>query len=80
MLGRGSEEKSKYIDDDGNVIKMPGADYQDSLQVWNQKASHILGPQKALLGIKPLVFRWHVILDSLLSMQSPSSPPRPTAT
>ena len=24
-----SEEKSKYIDDDGNVIKMPGADYAD---------------------------------------------------
>ncbi len=23
------EEKSKYIDDDGNVIKMPGADYAD---------------------------------------------------
>lgn len=23
-------EKSKYIDDDGNVIKMPGADYQDN--------------------------------------------------
>ena len=23
-------EKSKYIDDDGNVIKMPGAQYEDN--------------------------------------------------
>ena len=24
------QEKSKYIDDDGNVIKMPGSQYQDN--------------------------------------------------
>lgn len=41
------QEKSQYIDDDGNVIKMPGADYADSLP-WNglaQDLSTLLGPQ-----------------------------------
>ena len=50
-----SEEKSKYIDDDGNVIKMPGADYADRGDRNGYKwCYHVLPPVLHVLAISTI--------------------------